>query len=255
MPNMDYLFRPRGEGTAWLFRMATPMVLIGRENPRTGKPYRREIRESLGGLRDAVKARGARDIRLGAVRLEELKARGEGAGSLEEAMEIRASLDTITDEETRDTVEGVLVEQAKELAKKQGTDKALRWYKTATGERTPFATAIQSYKKDGGKGLSKSTLLNLDTAVREFKEFAGQDVCLEEVDRRMVARFVTEHLPAQKTPRAPDGPGPATIRKKVSQLAQVWRWAMQRGVLPYSKETPWDEQAPSGSNLTFGAHV
>lgn len=42
-----FLFQPRGEGTAWLFRMATPEALIGRTNPRTGKPYGREIRESL----------------------------------------------------------------------------------------------------------------------------------------------------------------------------------------------------------------
>lgn len=52
-----YLFQPRGPGTAWLFRMATPKGLIGRVNPRTGKPYRREIRESLNGTRSLVEAR------------------------------------------------------------------------------------------------------------------------------------------------------------------------------------------------------
>jgi hypothetical protein len=46
-----YLFQPRGPGTAYLFRMATPPILVGRINPRTGKPYGREIRESLGGTR------------------------------------------------------------------------------------------------------------------------------------------------------------------------------------------------------------
>ena len=146
-----------------------------------------------------------------------------------------------------------LVDRAEELEKKVGEKKAVRWYKTATGERTPFATACARYKLDGGKGLSRSSLNNLDTAVNEFKQFAGDDVCLEEVDRRMVARFVTEFLPTRKGPKAPEGQGPATIRKKVSQLGQVWRWAQQRGILPYSKETPWDAQAPSKKDVSAAA--
>ena len=55
-PNMLdtlYLFQPRGPGTAWLFRMATPETLVGLTNPRTGKPYTTEIREGLGGVRSA----------------------------------------------------------------------------------------------------------------------------------------------------------------------------------------------------------
>jgi hypothetical protein len=47
MLDTNYLFQPRGAGTAWLFRMATPTTLIGRTNPRTRKPYGREIREGL----------------------------------------------------------------------------------------------------------------------------------------------------------------------------------------------------------------
>jgi hypothetical protein len=56
MLDTNYLFQPRGPGTAYLFRMATPAVLLGRVNPRTGRPYGREIREGLKGakvLRDA----------------------------------------------------------------------------------------------------------------------------------------------------------------------------------------------------------
>jgi hypothetical protein len=60
---------------------------------------------------------------------------------------------------------------------------------------------------------------------------------------------VTKFLPNKVGPKALEGQGPATIRKKVSQLAQVWRWAGKRGVIPYSKETPWDEQAPSSKEV------
>jgi hypothetical protein len=49
-----YLFQPHGPGTTFLFRMVTPEALT---NPRTGKPYKREIRENLGGARKLVEPR------------------------------------------------------------------------------------------------------------------------------------------------------------------------------------------------------
>src|SRR5262249_44242130 len=142
-----------------------------------------------------------------------------------------------------------LVTRAEALEKKVGEKKAVRWFKVATGRHTPFSTACDQYKADKGKALGKTTLNNLDTAVKEFKEFAGQEVSLEDADRRLVALFVTEFLPNKKAPKAPDGQGPATIGKKVSQLTQVWRWAYQRGILPFSKESPWDGQAPSKKDI------
>jgi Phage integrase SAM-like domain len=244
-----YLFQPRGAGTAWLFRMATPAPLVGRPNPRTGRAYGREIRESLGGVRLLTEARRLRDLRLGAIRLEEAQAVGDANGGLEQAMEIAAGLRAIEDPETRDDVELALISRAEELEKRVGEKKAVRWYRTAVGAQTPFKAACEQYKADKGKSLSRSSLNNLDTAAKEFREFAGEDVTLQEVDRRTVARFATEFLPNKKGPKAPDGQGPATIGKKVSQLSQVWRWAQQRGLLPYSKETPWDGQAPSKKEI------
>ena len=253
MLDTNFLFQPRGAGTAWLFRMATPEALIGRTNPRTGKPYGREIREGLGGVRALAEARKLRDQRLGAVRVEEARAVAEANGNLESALDIAESLRAIENPHEREAIESALVDQAERLEQRVGEKKAVRWYKAATGQNTPFSTACEKYKADRGKSMSRSTLNNLDTAVREFEEFAGDDVCLEDVERRMVARFVTEFLPSKKGPKAPGGQGPATIRKKVSQLAQVWRWAQQRGILPYSKETPWDAQAPSKKDVNAAA--
>lgn len=190
---------------------------------------------------------------MGSIRHEEASAIAEANGSIERAVDIAASVRAIEDPEERDTVESVLVDRAEELEQRVGEKKAVRWFKAATGRHTPFSVACDKYKSDRGKAMSRSTLNNLDTAVKEFKDFAGDDVCLEEVDRRMVARFVTEFLPGKKGPKAPDGQGPATIRKKVSQLSQVWTWAQQRGILTYSKETPWDEQAPSKKDVNAAA--
>lgn len=252
MLDTNYLFQPRGQGTAWLFRMATPAPLIGRINPRTDKPYGREIREGLKGVRVLAEARKLRDLRLGEIRREEKRATGEAHGSIDDALEIAASLQTLEDDE-RDTAESVLADQAEKLESRVGPKKAARWYRTATGQSTPFSAACEKYKADRGKALSKSSLNNLNTTIKEFKEFAGDDVSLEQVDRGLAARFVTEFLPNRKGPKAPEGQGPATIRKKVSQLSQVWAWAQQRGILPYTKETPWDQQAPSKKEVRDSA--
>jgi hypothetical protein len=70
MLETDFLFQPRGPGTGWCFRMITPAALVGKLNPRTERPYGREIREGLG-TRNLKDARKLRDLYLGKIRLEE----------------------------------------------------------------------------------------------------------------------------------------------------------------------------------------
>lgn len=252
MLDTTFLFQPRGQGTGWCFRMATPLALIGRENPRTGRPYGGEIREGLK-TRDLKQARKLRDLRLGKIRLEEATANGEALGSMETALATAEELRAIDDPAKRDEAEWALINVAEHIEKVRGEKQAIRWYKTATGKHTPFKQACEQYKTDGGKGLSPTTLNNLNTVIKEFCAFAGQDVNLEDVDGRMVTRFVTQFLPNKKGPKAPNGQGPATIRKKVSQLAQVWAWARRRHILEKGGLDPWDEQAPTAKEAKEAA--
>jgi hypothetical protein len=203
--------------------MVTPEDLIGRINPRTRRPYGRQIKESLGGPRNLVLARKARDLLLGKIRQEQAEAASEVQGSLEQALSITADMRTTEDSEAREIAEIGLMDQAEALEPKIGTERAVRWYRIATGKRLPFVKVCNQFKAgEPGKTLSQSSLNNLETAVREFLEFAGKDVCLEDLDHRLVKRFVTEFLPNKKGPKTPNGQGPATIRKKVSQLSRVW---------------------------------
>jgi hypothetical protein len=152
-----YLFQPRGPGTAFLFRMATPTSLVGRGNPRTGRPYGREIKEGLGGARLLNEARRLRDLRLGAIRQEEAAATGAWNGTMAQALDIAAALRAEEDEDKRDTAESVLADQAEQLEKRIGTKKAVRWFKTATGKQTPFATACERTATDQSTGPRPGT--------------------------------------------------------------------------------------------------
>ena len=46
--DMLYLKQPRGSGTGWVFRMATPPDLVGIPNPWDGEPLRKTIMKGLG---------------------------------------------------------------------------------------------------------------------------------------------------------------------------------------------------------------
>ena len=244
MQDTRYLFQPRGSGTAYLFRFTTPDILVGRLNPRTGKPYGKAIREGLGGVKTIREALRLRDLRLGSIRVEEALALGEINGSSGEALEIAAQYRAVDDPDTREAMEDALIQKAEAIESRVGTKKAVRWYKMATGEVTPFNTACDQYKADRKSALSISTVNNLNTAIKEFHEYAGEDISLQEVDRHLVGKFVMEFLPNKKNPKAPNGQGPATIQKKVSQLSQVWRWAITRGLVKREDGNPWTEQAP-----------
>jgi integrase len=255
MIDTQYLFQPRGRGTAWIFRIKTPAILVGKPNPRTGKPYKKEIREGLGATRSLVEARKIRDVLLGQIRLEEATLANAHDGTLGQALEIAESLKGV-DLKAPDGVNEVVLEgMAEEIEKTQGTKKAKRWIKVASGQSTPLQVTYEKYLASGkGKSLAKSTRNDLKTVIKDFKEFLdGDDVGMEEVDRLMAGGFATEYLPNKPSAKSPNGPGPATVRKKITLLTSLWRWAMDRGYLEYSHMTPWDRQAPTKKEIKKAA--
>ncbi len=44
---MRYLIQPRGPGTGFVFRMKTPLALMGKPSPFTRKPFGSEIKVGL----------------------------------------------------------------------------------------------------------------------------------------------------------------------------------------------------------------
>lgn len=251
MLDTQYLFQPRGQGTGWCFRMVTPPALVGKTNPRTEKPYGKEIRV---GLKTHVlsDARKARDILLGSIRQQENEFLG-WCGSIDEAVDFFKLAAPRNDTEKK-ILSGFTAGVAKaELEPRIGPEKAKLWHKAASGKATPISFLAEKFTAECEGKKSKSYINNFKTVLNELYEFGGKLLAAEDVERSFAASFVTEFLPNRKSPKAPNGQGPATIRKKVSNLAAFWKWAQKRGHLPYSKETPWDEQAPDSSEVKAAA--
>lgn len=75
---MKHIIQPRGDGTAYQFKMRTPAALRGMKDPATGKNFGTYIKRTLGGTRHLPTAKKLRDIRLAEVRTMEADAiRGE----------------------------------------------------------------------------------------------------------------------------------------------------------------------------------
>lgn len=89
--DMRYLVQPRGPGKSWVFRMVTPLELVGVPNPWDGKPFGKEIKKGLG-TRHLPEARKRRDIALGDIRrLQDGLSDGE-AFSLASAVQWRETI-------------------------------------------------------------------------------------------------------------------------------------------------------------------
>lgn len=237
MLDTQYLFQPRGPGTGWCFRIATPPPLVGTPDPTTGKSFKTEIRRGLK-TRSLHEARGQRDVILGDLRVLEAE-RGDWSRDLR-----RLNAEARSDDDYANiaAIECFLEDEAEKIESRKGPKEAKRWYKRQTTGALTLSDAHDRYVATAGKSLAKSSLSNLKTAVSNLTKFVGEDVLLEEITELQAFEFATEFLPSQKSPKAPEGPIPATIRRQISQLSQIWGWAMDAGFLAKS---------PMGSSFTI----
>jgi integrase len=260
MLETKYLFQPRGQGTAWHFRMPTPSILVGETNPFTGKPFSKsETRIGLGGTHNLKQARMQRDQILAAIRKLEADQHKGKLGTLSNAAEVAAQyaeLPADADDDQRDAWREAIELDAERLAKKIGPEKASRWYRVATGIEVASKSLKEVFEEyraartGGKKDLSQSSINNLRTAEKEFLAFAGDEIELHQVTWDTARKFIEEYLPQQKSAKAPQGQGPATIVKKLTLLRGVWQWAkLKKGYLPRDHQDPWDGLGPSDKEI------
>ncbi len=236
-----------------MMRLETPNDLIGRKNEKTGRAYGKNIHEGLG-TEDRKLARKRRDIRLGEIRAEEAKVQAEKAGDTELALKNADALRRVRHPVAKGIIKESLEKHANEkLVPTVGVRKAQQWHDIAVGKNIPVSVIYEKYFADEGQRLSLSTQNNLATAWKHFLIFFPDGIAIQEVDRLWVSKFAAEYLPSCRTPKAPDGPGPATIRKTLSMLKQLWKWAMKRGYLPIEPITPWDQQGPDKKQIKRSA--
>ncbi len=267
--------------------MKTPPELIGRENPKTGKPFGREIKLGLG-TRHLPEAQKKRDIILGEIRSRVAIANGAEDFSLESAAIMRREI--VKDEEkpphpadmtgdpsapVDETVgyavglRGIVVDKIESAGNrprsKRPSKKKLETYaKVALGDGYALSDALELYLENraennaaGYKPLSQSTVKDVRTAVRYLSEFMDGYVELEDVTPDVAQDFRFNYLPNLTSAHAKDGLSSGTINKHITMLSGVWKWARERrlikGVNPWSFESgvPKAKRSPDDRRAAF----
>jgi integrase len=247
--DMTYLSKPRSKGYA--FRMVTPEVLVGSDNPLTGRPFGKEIKLGLGTRRHAEALR-LRDIYLGQVRQLEAEARRsqgvQGAGRIfdlspeasKEWLEMRQDLKDTT------AFDHVLLDEL-DKAGRSGHKKAAKSFADVVfkgamlieGAMEQYLDERQQGNRFNNKPLAKTTALDVRTSVRHLIAFLREEApTLNDVTESAVFSFRTTYLLEAK------GLRPQTINKHMTLMRGLWTWAITekrylraKGVKPY--QNPW----------------
>ncbi|SIO36129.1 hypothetical protein SAMN05444722_1667 [Rhodovulum sp. ES.010] len=249
---MRYLRQPRGPGKGWVFKMPTPPELVGVPNPWDGRPIRKTITKGLG-TRHLPSARKLRDIALGDIRRLQDGLRDGEAFSLASAVEWREAILAArqnAEDPRRVGIEMVLTDKL-EQAEARGLplDQLQRCARVASGKGFPLDLAHSQYVEARRPGnpygyapLKRSTVMNLDTAMkhlRAFLEDEAKTACLEDVTPELARRFRYDFLPSLRHHRSPQGLSAQTVAKNVNLLKQLWVWAEENGRLPKRYRNPW----------------
>ncbi|WP_223426110.1 phage integrase SAM-like domain-containing protein [Tateyamaria pelophila] len=243
--DMRSLVQPRGPGKSWVFRFVTPPDLVGIPNPWDGKPLGKEIKKGLG-TRHLPEARRLRDIALGDIRRLEDSLSDGAAFSLASAVEWREAIAEArekADNPQHVGIELVMTDKLEQAhARGLSQTRLQRFARVATGKGFPLGLAHSQYVEArkvrnpyGYDPLKRSTLMNLDTAIKHLRASLSDDTgtaCLEDVTPETAKRFQDVYLPSVCNHRSPTGLSAQTIAKNVNLLKQLWVWAVGEGVIP-----------------------
>jgi len=226
--DMRHLERPRGKG--YSLRIKTPEVLVGTENPWTGKPFGKTLKLGLDTTKYAEAVR-TRDVRIG--QLWQLEAEAKKANG-------RKSIGGIIDLSPENAkawrelraVDGdehdlILTEQLDRATEAGFAKEAQQFADVVLKGKLPLTEALEQYLDDRAEGnplgldpLKRSTMNDVRSSVKHLAAYLGDGATLADVTVQKAFRFRTEYLPL--TAKV----SPTTVDKHTTHLRGLWAWAI-----------------------------
>jgi integrase len=228
-PDMQYLTKPRGKG--YSLRMPTPNVLIGTENPWTGKPFGFEIKLGLN-TRSHAEAVRLRDVRVGQIRQLEADALAsagrKSCGKIIDLSPESAAAWRKMRAEDPNAVDCVLPDELERAAKAGRGAEAEAFGKMVFKGAMPLVQALDTYLEERSEGnpygydpLAVTTAQNVRSSMKHLVAFLGaENPTLNDVTIEKAFRFRTEYLPLVAKV------GPGTVTKHMTLLRGMWAWAI-----------------------------
>ena len=221
MALMQYLIRRRGKGLA--LRVAKPKALW--KNPKNKEFFVQGLE-----TRDIHEAQPKKRALLAQLWLEWEKALG-GPEAL-----LREGLEWAQDHSVPDDIKDILLEgRAEAIQQKHGYETAKRFYDVAKGAITFSLAAKKWAEHEEAYGKLKKATFEGDK--KEHAEFAkwANDPPLTKITRSLCSEYVREVL--LKVSARGGTPAPATVRRKITSLSKVFKFADLTGL--QSMENPF----------------
>ncbi|MAM61424.1 tyrosine-type recombinase/integrase [Maritimibacter sp. UBA3975] len=255
---MRYLKQARGEGSGYIFRMVTPENLRGTENPWTGKPFGKEIKNGLNN-RHRPTAQQRRDVIVGEIRALELGAEEADTFPMQSALAWRENIAAAKEANPNGLKTEMLKLALSDLLRREHkrpdapSARAFRRLRNvAQGSHFPLSEAVPQYIRErspdnpfGFKPLKRATVKEMEIAVkhlRGFLEDTEDAACLEDVTPKLARSFRQDYLPSITSKTTMKPMAVRTAEKYVTMLRKLWDWAISDRELTSAKysSNPWD---------------
>lgn len=136
-------------------------------------------------------------------------------------------------------VAGVLQSEAldeiREMAGTVGEEEAARLARMLKSTTPPLIEYYERWLDQQVGDITKQTAAQHRMAVREFLRWAGEEVCIGDVDRKLAGEYTNSLL------HADSGLSRKTTARRLSSLSSLWSWLEDRGLAP-KDSNPWLRQ-------------
>ena len=122
-------------------------------------------------------------------------------------------------------------EEANEFLEEHGGDAAVTaFYRIAKGEGTLLSTQVDGWLTQEAASVTGQTISQHRTVVKAFLAWAGNDVLVEDVNRKRAGEYVGHLL------EPTSGISRRTAKRYLSSLSSFWKWLEGRG---FAQGNPW----------------
>ena len=127
------------------------------------------------------------------------------------------------------------LDEVKEMAGTIGEEEAARLVRMLKSATPPLAEHYERWLDQQVGDITKQTAAQHRMAVREFLRWAGEEICIGDVDRKLAGEYTDSLL-------SPDsGLSRKTTARRLSSLSSLWSWLEARGLAP-KDSNPWLRQ-------------
>jgi integrase len=121
-------------------------------------------------------------------------------------------------------------EEANEFLEEHGDAAVTAFYRIAKGEGTLLSTQVDGWLTQEAASVTGQTISQHRTVVKAFLAWAGNDVLVEDVNRKRAGEYVGHLL------EPTSGISRRTAKRYLSSLSSFWKWLEGRG---FAQGNPW----------------